>query len=65
MSRVMPLGNQNPVEGGQQTFMEGLLCASDHRDALYSLSHVILTAAYLCKCHNPTSPDEDTEIMEA
>lgn len=65
MSRVMPLGNHNPVEGGKKTFKEGLLCASDHTDALYSLSHLILAAAYVCKCHNPTSPDEDTEIMEA
>lgn len=45
--------------------MEGLLCASNHSGALYSLCHLILTAACLRKYHDPISTDEDTGIMEA
>lgn len=45
--------------------MEDLLCTGNHIGALYPLSHLILTAAYSCKYHDPTSADEDTEAMDA
>lgn len=42
--------------------MEDLLCTGNHIGALYPLSHLI--TAYSCKYHDPTSADEDTEVMD-
>lgn len=45
--------------------MKDLLCTNNYTGALYPLSQLILTAAYSCKHHDPTSVDEDTETMDA